>query len=336
MGILRSVAGSVAIGFVIFILLLSFAPDSVPFSSNNYGWNGIEQVSSTYNINPIASVSLAQSSTGSVLLVIAPTTPFSQYEARTASEFVSSGGTLVISDRSGMSNSLLEGMNVSIRIDNNIVRDPLYNWKSPELPIAISPSGISREYSFLAGVQALALNDPSTLTLNSSSARPVALSSPLSISYQTNGSSFAIGKAEQTGEFVLAAVQKLGLGQVIVIGDSTFFTNSMWKNANNQQIIKNLFANSTVYLDTSHWPLNVGESLKAQLLGFYSRLKPIEFTYLFTSWIVLTSLLILPVFSSAFEVKPRQNAFVSDGKYNEKILSRIRKDREKYGTRFES
>ncbi len=335
MGVLRSVAGSVAIGIVIFILLLSFAPDSVPFSSNNYGWNGMEQVSSTYNIRPIASLSLAQSSTGNVLLVIAPTTQFSQDYARTVSQFVSSGGTLVISDRSGTANSLLRGMGVSIRIDNNIVRDPLYNWKSPELPIAVAPSGISKEYSFLAGIHSLALNDPSALTLNSPSAKPLALSSPLSTSYQTAGSSLAIGKSEQTGQSVLAAVQQIGLGQVIVIGDSTFFTNSMLKNANNQQITKNLFANSTVYLDTSHWPLNVGESLKAQLLGFYSRLKPIEFTYLFTSWIVLTSLLILPVFSSALEVKPKQITVISDGKYNEKILSRIRKDREKYGTKFE-
>ena len=335
MGILRSAAGSVAIGVILFILLLSFAPDSVPFSSNNYGWNGLEQVSSTYNIHPISSLSTPPASNGNVLLIVAPTTQFSQREAQAASAFVTKGGTLVIADRSGITNTLLESMGVSIAIQGNIVRDPLYNWKSPDLPIAVTPSGISKEYSFLAGVRGLAFNTPSALSLNSSVARAVAITSSLSTAYQKSNGSLSIGKPEQTGSLALVAAEKLGLGQVIVIGDSTFFTNSVWKDGNNQRMIKNIFENSTVYLDTSNWPNNVGESLRAQLLNIYSHLGSVEYTYLFTVIVVGASILILPVFSSSVELKSKESVLKSDGKYNEKILNRIRKDREKYGAKSE-
>ncbi len=324
-----SVVGSVAIGAMIFILLLSFAPDSVPFSSNNYGWNGLQQVSSTYNIHPVTSLSAVSAASGSVLIVIAPTTQFSQAEANIASNFVTKGGTLIIADRSGMANSLLNRMGVSISIDGNIVKDSLYNWKSANLPVAVTPVNISQEYVFLTSVDGLALNTPSALTVSSSVATPVGLSSSISESYQVSETSLSGGKAEQRGPFALAAVERLGLGQVIVVGDSTFFTNSVWKNADNQELVKNLFANSTVYLDTSHWPQNTGESLKARFLSLYSQLGSLEYRYLFTAGIVAASILVLPVFSGALE-KSKEISVKSDSRYNEKILSRIRKDREKY------
>ncbi len=330
-----SVVGSMTIGVIIFILLLSFAPDAVPFSSNNYGWNGLHQVSSTYSIHPITSLSAATVASGSVLLVIAPTKNFSQSEANIASNFVAKGGTLLIADRSGISNTLLDGMGISISIEGNIVRDSLYNWKSPDLPIAVRPTGISQEYVFLANVTGLALDTPSALSITSSVAIPVGLSSSNSEAYQVSGSSLSTGKAEQRGPIALVAVEKLGLGQVIVIGDSTFFTNSVWTNADNQRMMKNLFVNSTVYLDTSHWPQNIGESLKAKFLNFYSQLGSVEYRYLFTAGIVVASIAVLPVFSRALESKSRNITPKSESRYDEKILSRIRKDREKYGTKSE-
>jgi hypothetical protein len=267
---------------------------------------------------------------------MAPTTNFSQSGANIASNFVSSGGTLVIADRSGIANTLLDGMGISISIEGNIVRDSLYNWKSPDLPIAVTPEGISQRYAFLANTTGLALDTPSALNITSPVATAVGLSSPISEAYHVSGSSLSAGKAEKRGSFVLVAVEKLGLGQVIVIGDSTFFTNSVWKNADNQQMVKNLFVNSTVYLDTSHWPQNIGESLKAKLLNFYSQLGSLEYRYLFTAGIVLASIAVLPVFSAALESKSKEISAKSESRYNEKILSQIRKDREKYGAKSES
>jgi hypothetical protein len=40
--------------------------------------------------------------------------------------------------------------------------------------------------------------------------------------------------------------------------------------ANNKALISNLLSNSTVYLDTSHWPVNTSGSIKAELASIYA------------------------------------------------------------------
>ncbi len=331
--IFGSVIGSAGIAIIILVLLFSYAPDAVPFSSQNYGWNGLHQVNTAYEIHPVTALSSVPASRGNVMLVIAPTLNFTQAQANSATQFVIKGGTLVVADRTGIADTLLEGMGVSIYIDGNVVKDTLYNWKSQSLPIAVTPSLINNTFPFLTNVKGLALDTPSALTVTSTLAIPVAFSSSISKSYTTSGGSLTSLSPSQTGPFAMVAVEKLGLGQVIVIGDSTFFTNSVWTNANNEAMVKNLFANSNVYIDTSHWPSNTGEVLRAQFLNFFSQLSGGDTRYLFTMGVVGASIVIAPVFWSALESKPKPVIVKSVNTYNEKILSRIRKDREKHGAR---
>ncbi|MHB8567866.1 MAG: DUF4350 domain-containing protein [Nitrososphaerales archaeon] len=322
--LVKSVLGSMVIGLVIFVLLLSLAPDAVPYSGNNYGWNGMQQVDTTFHVTPITSLSSAVPGPRSVLLIVAPTAEFSLADALSALNFAKGGGTIVITDSSGYSNSLLANMSAHVFIAQNVVEDPLYNWKSPRLPIALIYSNVS----VFAHVNALAFDDPSSLIVTSS-AVIVGTSSPYSSAYSIS-SSGAPGKLLRSGPLPIVAMESIGQGRLIVIGGSAFFTDSVWENADNQVFASNLLSNSTVYIDTSHWPVNVGESLKAQFLALYSIISSGPYRYLFALVSIGVTLAIFPVFSVALVARPR-SAPTATIRHNEKILNKIRKDRERYG-----
>lgn len=323
-GIIRSISGAVIIGLVLFVLLISLAPDAVPFSGNNYGWNGMQQVDSSYNVHPVNSLFLTPNN-NSVLLIVAPTSYYTASDASQALNFVKGGGTLVIADGTGFANSLLANMSAGIFITQDHIQDPLYNWKSPSLPIALVQSSSHSEFSFLANVSALAMDNPSSITVTSSKASILAYSSPYSYALSSSSS---IGKK---GPFPMVAAEKIGQGTLIVIGGSTFFTNSVWKNADNSRLANNLLSNQTVYIDVSHWPLNTGESLKAQFLGAYSELAMFPMRYLFAIGAFVITALILPVFSFATRASSREVNEETSKKYDEKIMEKIRRDRKRYG-----
>jgi hypothetical protein len=324
-GIIRSIVGSTIIGIVIFVLLISLAPDATPFSSNNYGYNGMQQVDSTYNIHPINSLFALTANNNTVLLIIAPTSYYTSSDASAALSFVEGGGTLVISDGTGFANSLLANMSAGIFITQDRIQDPLYNSKSPSFPIALVGISSHAQYPFLANVSALAMNSPSSITVTTTKASVLAYSSPYSYSLNYTNT---IGSK---GPFPMIAAEHIGKGKLIVIGTSTFFTNSVWKNADNSELAKNILSNKTVYIDTSHWPLNTGESLKAQFLSAYSELTIFPLRYLFALGAFAVTASILPVFSFASKSDSRGAMEETTKKYDERIMEKIRRDRKRYG-----
>lgn len=323
--IIRSISGAFIIALVIFVLLISLAPDAVPLSGNNYGWNGMQQVDSSYNIHPINSLSSLTSNNNTILLIIAPTNYYTASDASLALSFLKGGGTLIIADGTGFSNSLLANMSANIFITQNHIEDSLYNWKSPSLPIALVETFNHTQYSFLENVSALAMNSPSSITVTSSKASILAYSSPYSYA---SDSSNTIGNK---GPFPMIAAENIGQGKLIVIGTSTLFTNSVWRNEGNSELAKNLFSNQTVFIDTSHWPTNTGESLKAQFLSVYSELTLFPMRYLFAIGAFVITVLILPVFSFAKIASSREVKEDNSKKYDEKIMEKIRRDRKRHG-----
>src|SRR5208283_493133 len=185
--LLRSIVGSAVIGFLLFVVLVAVAPDSIAYSPNNYGWNGIHQVASTFPIQFVSTPSDIAVVNRSTLLIMQPATPFSQSAAAALDQFVMSGGTLVIADSSGVSNSLLSYMNLGVSIKGGImINDPIYNWKSSSLPTAlVLPSSVQQYPAVLSGVIGIALDTPSPLEISTGShASVVAFSSTLS--FETN------------------------------------------------------------------------------------------------------------------------------------------------------
>jgi hypothetical protein len=325
---IKFIAAPVVLAVILFIALLAYAPDAVPFSTNNYGWNGLQQVSSQYSLHPIGSFNDLQSTNRSVLLIDGPVSSFTPGQASAALDFVKSGGTLVVADSSGSSNSLLGLMHAGIKIESGLaVYDNVYNWKAPSLPNSlVLPAASGAFPTTFAQVSGIALNDPSPLLLNGS-AIPAAETSPSSV--ETNRSSAPNPNAVASGPFTVAAIEKIGAGNLLTVGDSEFLTNSMIGLAGNRVLVSNLFANSTVYLDTSHWPLNTVGSLKADLLQAYSAMTGSYLRYLFTLLIIGAVIGIRPFYDilRQSETEPGYVKDLTIPEKDPKILERIRKER---------
>ena len=336
----RIAIASIIIGILIFMALITYAPDDIPFSPNNYGWNGMQQIYSQYKIHLINSYSNVPSKPTSTLIIMQPVYNFTTSDASSLKSFVSGGGTLIIADSEGTSNSLLQNMGLPIQINESVkILDNAYNWKEPSLPNALVTQSSQTRYSLLQNVLGIAMDEPSPLVIsNTSNANEIAMTSSQSyIVARTSNvlqEPIAIGIGENplsSGPFPVAAAVKIGSGTVFVIGDSEFFLNSVWSVGNNRQLISNLFSNSTVYLDTSHWKLNTEASVKAEVAFiYYGGIAEFPYRYLFTIAFVGAAIALVPI-SHKKIAKPK--AVSTNQNYDPAIIERIRKDRARYGAK---
>ncbi len=326
--LLKSIAVSYIVASILFVVLISFAPNSTPYSLNNYGWNGMQQLASKYNIRQISSISQVPPSNKSILLEIAPSAQFSNSTGLVAKAFVESGGTLIVADSSGSSNSLLKQMGAQILVSGNTIYDPVYNWKEKIVPLVLI-SNNHNGYPFLNGVSSLAMSNASSILVQGSLPSIIAYSSP-----QSQAINSSTGTLISKGPFAMAAAETMGVGKLIVIADSTFFLNSVWTNANNQILAANLFQNSTVYLDTSAWPINSQTTIRAGLISIYSTISASPYRYVFALSFVGLGFLVFQTaisISSVETTAPKKKTTIAST-FNNEILQRVRRDREKYGT----
>ncbi|MEM3857726.1 MAG: DUF4350 domain-containing protein, partial [Thermoprotei archaeon] len=111
------------VALFVFSAMVYVAPDSTPFSPNNYGWNGLHGLYTYFHVHSVdgaTALSGSANAGGSVLLEVNPAYPFSTAEIDAMSTFVADGGTLVVAASPGLNeaNQLLSSLNVGIRILN--------------------------------------------------------------------------------------------------------------------------------------------------------------------------------------------------------------------------
>lgn len=280
----RGVSAGVLLAVLAFTIIVQYAPDSVAFSPNNYGWNGMQEVASAYRLNLTAS--LASIPSDGVLAIVQPSASFGPNDASSVKGFLGGGGTLLVADKSGVSNSLLRGIGSAITIDSRYsIIDQVFNWKAPSVPTALVLS-IAND-SLLTHVRGIALNHPSPLILGGPDALKVAITSQ-----------FSSVQSGARGPFVVVASERLGNGTLIVVGDSQFLMNSEWTIADNRIMIGNLFANRAVFIDTSHWSISPLTSstaqVKARLNSLYGAISGIPTRYGFVLALVLVAFLLVP------------------------------------------
>ncbi len=340
----RTLAAAGIVAFLAFLLLVAYAPDAVPYSPNNYGWNGIEGVSSAYNV--VFASSLASLPSGRTVLVeLQPTTSFSPNDVKAVARYVSGGGTLLVADSSGDANGLLQGLGTGITIEDQLaVNDPIYNWKAPQLPVALAIPGKASSFPFMKGVQEIALNEPSPLGLSLTENSTIAITSPMSFDVNRTAEQTALaalGAAPpdvSTGQFAIAAADRMGSGTIVVVGDSQLLTNSGWNVADNRVLLNNLFANSTVVIDASHWTTSPLTSSTAQLKGHlsqaYQTASASPMRYILTAGFVAVSIALVPEDEKRQMEEP---AKIEEGStsFNREAMDRVRKDRERYAGKHE-
>lgn len=254
----RGVIGAAILAFLLFVVLVNYAPDAVALSPNNYGWNGLHDVASRYDLG--FTTSLSSISPRSVLVVMEPSVAYSAEDANNVRGFLAGGGTLLVADKSGVANSLLEGLGVPIYIQSGYaIDDPVYNWKAKTVPTALVPPSSAARFPQAANVTGLALNQPSPLGVSPGA---FVIGSTSQLSYDVvEGTSARVA----SGPFAVAAVAKVGPGTVFVVGDPQLLFNSEWTVADNEALIGNLFSGVNVLIDASHWSAGPLSSSTAQL-----------------------------------------------------------------------
>ena len=280
----RGMLAAVLLAVLAFVLLVQYAPDSLAFSPNNYGWNGLQGVSSAYNVN--FTTSLSSLPARGVLAILQPSVNFSSADANSVKNFLLRGGTVLVADKSGVANSLLRGIGAAITIESQYsISDPVYNWRAKSVPTALVLPNTGAAY--LANVSGIALNQPSPLALANSAASQVAVTSQ-----------FSETQTGARGPFVVMASERMGAGTLIVVGDPQFLLNSEWAIANNKVLIGNLFANTSVFIDASHWmssPLTSSTAqVKAGLRQISATISTFPLRYVFVLMMVGVALVLVP------------------------------------------
>ena len=262
----RSTVVAVVFGVLLFVILVNYAPDSVSFSPNNYGWDGIRGVYLTYRINFTNSISSVP--INSTFVVLQPNTVFSPADIEVVRTHLTRGGVVLVADNSGVANSLLRGLGSGIVIQSDLsVNDPTYNWRAQSLPTAFVLSGAPAQFRFAANVSAIALDKPSPLLLKSSADVSIASTSPFSFDEASSGT----GKVAH-GPFVVIAAEKVGTGTLVVIGDPQLLLNAEWTISDNPVLIRNLFSGTKVFIDASHWTAGPLTSSTAQVKAGFGEL----------------------------------------------------------------
>ena len=282
----RGILAAVLLAVLAFVLLVQYAPDSMAFSPNNYGWNGLQGVSSAYNVN--FTTLLSSLPAKGVLAILQPSVNFSSTDASSVKSFLMGGGTVLVADKSGVANSLLQGIGSGIVIQSQYsISDPVYNWKAKTVPTALVLPDVVAHASYLANVSGIALNQPSPLALTNTAASQVAITSQ-----------FSETQYGSKGPFVVMASERIGAGTLIVVGDSQFLLNSEWTIANNKILIGNLFARTSVFIDASHWtssPLASSTAqMKAELGQIYATISTVPLRYVFVLIVVGVALVLVP------------------------------------------
>ncbi len=342
---LRLIAVAVILGFLVFVALAYAAPDDVPLSPDNYGWNGLRGFYNSFGVTSLTSLySLPATGAGNALLELQPTVAFSQPEVAEISRFVSSGGLLLVSANgdSPDANSLLSSLGVPVQIANDTVYDPLFNWGASnkvEAILSINQVPGLGGANISGSAQFLDLQSPSTLTLESTSVTVLAYSSPESHALSlkataASNSQAATAAAGQSGPFPLVCVYAFGSGSVVVIGEPYFFTNSEWNAGANQHFLTSYLRGRQVMLDSSHWPRNTDASFRGAFAAFARWFVAYPGRYLLAGVFVLAGVCLVPAEEEKKSRKPFRRSLSPerlppdlDKPEYERLLARVRKDR---------
>ena len=163
------------------------------------------------------------------LIIVGPDVEFSELEVEEVKAFLEKGGVVLIADDFGTANTLLEKLDVNIRISNKKLIDLFYS-KRVEFPVVVR---ISKDIA----VEKVVLNEPSFII----GGRGLAYTSKVS---SVDGS---------MNSYPILAEVEYGKGKIIVLSDPDVLINDMFQE--NREFIENLIdylGVKTFYFDEAH------------------------------------------------------------------------------------
>lgn len=250
------------------IYLILYYPSTADFYVMNPFWNGYEKLVSYTNAIPIFTRDnftstiqriLSMNQQYNTVIVTISYTNYTLEEISLIYEYVKSGGSLIVlDDFSPSANYLLSRLGLNLYINNTgVLIDPLYYYKDPHLP-KVRGRIENKAYDII-------LNYASVINGNLSNAEILIESSPFS--YLDLDNSGTWDPNEPFGPFIIGVRIGIGRGTLILISDPSIWLNSMINLADNLSFAKRLLNNKTIYIDQSHIPKPLQESLREHFIN---------------------------------------------------------------------
>lgn len=215
--------------------LLIIVPSTDDFSLYNPLWNGASILRDSYGFEYIHLSDLKLIPSNCIVFIF-PSQPIDEGQSEVLREFLDMGGTIIIMDEYGYSNGFLHSIGSEINVTSHLLRDPLYKWRSSELPYAWVSIG-DRTFK-------ICLNYASTL--HAGKGKVLGLSSYFSfLDEDLDGLHDA---DEPAGRMCIAASYRPGRGLLIVFSDSSIFLNSMLDLGENRLLLEELIKGRKPYI----------------------------------------------------------------------------------------
>jgi hypothetical protein len=188
------------------------------------------------------------------VVVLSPAEPYDERDRARLAAYVERGGTLVVAeDFRPHANTLLRGVGAEARVTGAPLRDDLRNTRTAAFPlatdVAAGTAGDPATAGLTRGVDALALNHPSTVAPNG--ARVLVNAS--TFAYVDRNRNGTLDPAERLGPHPVVTGERVGEGRVVVVSDPSLFVNAMQATADNRRFVANVArTHERVGIDESH------------------------------------------------------------------------------------
>jgi hypothetical protein len=213
------------------------SPIGDPYSMDNTQWNGTSRLAQRGFLAVTTGLADTLSSTdfAPVLLIMAPTRPFSREEATSIGASVRKGGLLVIADNFGSSNDLLSLLGLPVKFDSRLLVDPLIYRKQPLFPVISDFS----ESEFSTGLDELVLNSATVLNVSATSKVKI-LASSSAFSFLDSNRDGEKSSQEPSGPFPVLVEQQLGEGKVLLFTSPGSLANGLIDEGSNGVLVQSL------------------------------------------------------------------------------------------------
>jgi hypothetical protein len=288
-----AILASLALSTVICTALLLLYPEAVDFRLGNPFWNGMTGVDGLLKPAVLSSYSeLPAIGYNLTLLLLGPGEEFTVGDAEAIARFIDSGGQVVLGDELGFGNSLLEKLNLPLRIDGGMVLDPLFKERNAKLPKA--------HYTLDSHAGEVVLNYASIIR---GCNNPILQTT--SYSYLDKNMNNEYDAGEEKGPFTVGCIVKLGNGELVVFSDSSLFINSMVGRGSNKELLLRIVKDRKVIVDSTHWSQTAFTTAKGIVKQALEILNGFEARYA----LVISAIILVARFSPAMR-KPVNRIWV--------------------------
>lgn len=266
-------AGAFAIA-VVGVLLVAASTSGAAFGPHNPGWEGLSEVRDAADEAGVETAVAtdredyaAVQHDGTVVLVVAPADTTSAWRAQLRT-LVENGGTVVVAARDpAETNRVLSTLGTEVRVDGAPLRDEREYDPTPAFPLATDVAN----HSYVRGAEGLTLNHGTALaTADALEARetaaerdepwptyaiaaedsevwraedgPRALANTSEYAYLDRDGSDQLDPNERLDSRPVVAVESVGRGQVVTVGDPSAVINVMMERDANRAFVANVLA----------------------------------------------------------------------------------------------